>query len=231
LPDPVDVLGRRPWSGHRAGRMGPRVEPRRLVRLQLYQRRTDKDGVAPDAPEPAVRPRHDLARRDPDGRLPRDGARLADAAARASRGLEDSTGPARALARAHRRSAGASRGRLMSRTSTVAPPDYRLLFETAPGPYLVLTPDLTIAAVNDAYLAATMTKRDEIVGRGLFEVFPDNPDDRAATGVRNRRPSLDRVRERRPPDTMAVQKYDIRRPESAGGGFEERYWSPTNVPV
>ena len=120
----------------------------------------------------------------------------------------------------------------MSRTSgTVAPPDYRLLFETAPGPYLILTPDLTIVAVNQAYLTATMTKREEIVGRGLFEVFPDNPDDPAATGVRNLRASLDRVRERRAPDTMAVQKYDIRRPESAGGGFEERYWSPTNVPV
>jgi len=120
----------------------------------------------------------------------------------------------------------------MSRTSgTVAPPDYRLLFETAPGPYLILTPDLTIAAVNEAYLTATMTKREEIVGRGLFDVFPDNPDDPAATGVRNLRTSLDRVRERRAPDTMAVQKYDIRRPESAGGGFEERYWSPTNVPV
>ena len=120
----------------------------------------------------------------------------------------------------------------MSRTSgTVAPPDYRLLFETAPGPYLILTPDLTIVAVNEAYLTATMTKREEIVGCGLFEVFPDNPDDPAATGVRNLRTSLDRVRERRAPDTMAVQKYDIRRPESAGGGFEERYWSPTNVPV
>ena len=120
----------------------------------------------------------------------------------------------------------------MSRTSgTVAPPDYRLLFETAPGPYLILTPDLTIVAVNAAYLTATMTKREEIVGHGLFEVFPDNPDDPAATGVRNLRTSLDRVRERRAPDTMAVQKYDIRRPESAGGGFEERYWSPTNVPV
>ena len=30
---------------------------------------------------------------------------------------------------------------------------------------------------------------------------------------------------------MAVQKYDIRRPESEGGGFEERYWSPLNTPV
>ena len=120
----------------------------------------------------------------------------------------------------------------MSRTSgTVAPPDYRLLFETAPGPYLILTPDLTITAVNEAYLTATMTKREDIVGRELFDVFPDNPHDPAATGVRNLRASLNRVRERRTPDTMAVQKYDIRRPDSAGGGFEERYWSPTNVPV
>ena len=30
---------------------------------------------------------------------------------------------------------------------------------------------------------------------------------------------------------MAVQKYDSRRPESAGGGFEERHWSPVNTPV
>jgi PAS domain S-box-containing protein len=30
---------------------------------------------------------------------------------------------------------------------------------------------------------------------------------------------------------MAVQHYDIRRPASEGGGFEERYWSPLNSPV
>ena len=110
-------------------------------------------------------------------------------------------------------------------------PDFRLLFEGAPGLYLVLTPDLKIVAVSDAYLRATMTKRAEIIGRALFDVFPDNPDDPAATGVANLRASLDRVRAQRVPDTMAVQKYDIRRPESEGGGFEERFWSPTNSPV
>ena len=110
-------------------------------------------------------------------------------------------------------------------------PDFQVLFESAPGLYLVLTPALTIVAVSDAYLKATMTKREEILGRGLFEVFPDNPDDPAATGVRNLRASLDRVLTHRVPDTMTVQKYDIRRPESEGGGFEERYWSPVNSPV
>ncbi len=110
-------------------------------------------------------------------------------------------------------------------------PDFRALFESAPGLYLVLTPDLTIVAVSEAYLRATMTKREEILGRHLFDVFPSNPDDPAATGVSNLRASLDRVLQSCSSDTMAVQKYDIRRPESEGGGFEERHWSPVNSPV
>jgi signal transduction histidine kinase/CheY-like chemotaxis protein len=110
-------------------------------------------------------------------------------------------------------------------------PDFKALFESGPALYLVLDPDLTIVAVSDAYLSATMTKRPEIIGRGLFDVFPDNPDDPEATGVLNLRTSLDRVRRDLVADRMAVQKYDIRRPESEGGGFEVRYWSPLNSPV
>jgi signal transduction histidine kinase/ActR/RegA family two-component response regulator len=111
------------------------------------------------------------------------------------------------------------------------PLDFRSLFESAPDCYLVLDPELVIVAVSDAYLRATMTRREDILGRGLFEVFPDNPDDPDATGVGNLRASLDRVRGGLMPDTMAVQKYDIRRPEADGGGFEVRYWSPLNSPV
>jgi len=110
-------------------------------------------------------------------------------------------------------------------------PDFRALFEAAPGCYLVLRPDLTIVAVSDAYLAATFTRREEILGRGIFDVFPDNPNDPAATGTHNLRASLQAVLDNRAPDAMAVQKYDIRRPDREGGGFEERYWSPVNSPV
>jgi len=109
--------------------------------------------------------------------------------------------------------------------------DFRLLFESAPGRYLVLDPELRIVAVSDAYLKSTMTRRDEILGRGIFEAFPDNPDDPAATGAANLRRSLQRVLRDHVPDAMAVQKYDIARPQSEGGGFEERYWSPVNSPV
>lgn len=120
----------------------------------------------------------------------------------------------------------------MTDTSISLPtPDFQALFESAPGSYLVLTPDFTIVAVTNAYLRATMTKREEILGRGLFEVFPDNPDEPTGTGVRNLRASLESVLQNQASHTMAVQKYDIPCPESAGGGFEQRYWSPVNTPV
>jgi signal transduction histidine kinase len=112
-----------------------------------------------------------------------------------------------------------------------AAPDFRRLFEAAPGAFLVLDPSFKIVAVTDAYLAATMTVREQIVARGLFEVFPDNPNDPHATGTRNLRFSLETVLATGAPHTMAVQKYDIQRPESEGGGFEERYWKPVNTPV
>ena len=109
---------------------------------------------------------------------------------------------------------------------------FRALFESAPGLYLVLTPDdFTIVAVSDAYLHATMTERSAIMGRKLFEVFPDDPDDPAADGVRNLHASLERVKASRNADVMAVQRYPVQRPESEGGGFEERFWSPMNSPV
>jgi PAS domain S-box-containing protein len=105
---------------------------------------------------------------------------------------------------------------------------FRALFESLPGLYLVLTPDLTIVAVSDAYLRATMTTREGILGRGMFEVFPDNPADPAADGASNLQASLNRVLQGAVTDTMAIQRYDVRRPD---GVFEERFWSPVNSPV
>ncbi|HUQ79709.1 MAG TPA: ATP-binding protein [Gemmatimonadaceae bacterium] len=111
-------------------------------------------------------------------------------------------------------------------------PDFATLFNATPAAFLVLRPpEFTIIGVNDAYLRATMTDRHVIVGRRLFDVFPDNPDDPNASGVRNLRASLERVVASRRPDRMAVQKYDIPRPAGEGGGFEVRWWSPINTPV
>lgn len=60
--------------------------------------------------------------------------------------------------------------------------DYRALFAATPSPYLVLGRDLVIVDVNQAYLLATGRPRTELVGRYLFDAFPDNPRTRAPTG-------------------------------------------------
>ncbi|MGC4091202.1 MAG: ATP-binding protein [Polyangiaceae bacterium] len=109
--------------------------------------------------------------------------------------------------------------------------DFRLLFEESPDVLLVLLPDsprFTMVAATRARLQATLLTAEQTLGHGLFEVFPDNPDDVGATGTSNLRASLERVLSTRAADTMAVQKYDIKGPD---GVFQAKYWSPKNIPV
>jgi PAS domain-containing protein len=108
------------------------------------------------------------------------------------------------------------------------PSDFMAIFEKAPGLCLVMDASFVILAQNDAHASATMTKRSETVGRLLFEVFPDNPNDSGADGISLLRASLLNVLQTRRPDTIPELKFDIERPQ---GGFEVRYWSVTNTPV
>jgi PAS domain S-box-containing protein len=110
-------------------------------------------------------------------------------------------------------------------------PDFQALFQAAPNLYLVLTPDLTIVAASDAYCRATHRTRDQMVGRRLFEAFPDNPDEPATDAIANMRASVTRVLQFRRSDAMPLQKFDVPRPATEGGGFESRYWAPSNSPV
>ncbi|WP_250479715.1 MULTISPECIES: PAS domain-containing sensor histidine kinase [unclassified Caballeronia] len=112
-------------------------------------------------------------------------------------------------------------------------PDFQALFQASPDPYLVVDRDFRIIAVADAYLKATMTRRRDILGRPMFDVFPDNPDEIDATGVSNLKASFVQVLRSGVAHFMAVQKYDIREPNDTGSGsmFAERYWQPANFPV
>jgi hypothetical protein len=63
--------------------------------------------------------------------------------------------------------------------------DFWSVFESAPDIYLLLAPDpprFTMLAANDVRLRATETRREDVLGRPLFEIFPDNPADPGATG-------------------------------------------------
>ena len=107
-------------------------------------------------------------------------------------------------------------------------PDFRLLFESTPGLFFVVAPDFRIVAANDAFLRATLTRREDIVGRTIFEAFPDNPAEPDSVAPRNFRTSVERVMESRVADRIPAQRRDIRTPD---GGFETRYWTTRNEPV
>ncbi|MFJ4693847.1 PP2C family protein-serine/threonine phosphatase [Streptomyces sp. NPDC088766] len=108
--------------------------------------------------------------------------------------------------------------------------DYTAVFQSLPGMVALLTPALVYADANEEFLRMSGRRREQVVGRHLFEVFPDNPHDPAASGMRNLEASLHRVLATGERDAMALQRYDVESPDRPGE-WEERYWSPVNAPV
>ena len=110
-------------------------------------------------------------------------------------------------------------------------PDFRAFFRSTPGLYLVLNPDFEIVSANDAYLAATYKKNEEIAGRSMFDVFPDNPNATGVNAVGNLPSSLEQVVHTGLPHLMRLQRYDVTAKNGARVKWIEKYWSPGNYPL
>jgi PAS domain S-box-containing protein len=104
--------------------------------------------------------------------------------------------------------------------------NFEALFSASPNPYLLMRPSFEIAGMNDAYLQVTMSRREDLVGRTIFEAFPSDP---ASESHRQLRGSLERVIRDKVKDHLPLIQYDIPLPD--GRGFEERYWSATHTPL
>ena len=109
-------------------------------------------------------------------------------------------------------------------------PELVFLFQALPRPYLLLSPELVIEAASEAYLHATLTRREHLIGQYLFDAFPDNPRTPEAQAVHNLHASLHQVLATGQPHEMAPQHYDVPGPERPGQ-FVERHWQPLNSPV
>lgn len=109
--------------------------------------------------------------------------------------------------------------------------DFRSIFESMPGNFIVVAPNppyFTIIAVSHAYATQTNIKKEEVTGKALFDVFPDNPGNSYAHGVSKLSASLETVIREKQQHHMPVVHYDI---PSADGFFSTRYWTATNTPV
>ncbi|WP_405752258.1 SpoIIE family protein phosphatase [Streptomyces sp. NBC_01411] len=108
--------------------------------------------------------------------------------------------------------------------------DYAAVLQALPSMVALLTPELVYVDANEEYLRGSGRSREQLIGRYLFDVFPDNPHDPGASGARNLYASLQRVLSTGERDAMALQRYDVQSTERPSE-WEERYWSPVNAPI
>lgn len=108
--------------------------------------------------------------------------------------------------------------------------NYEKLFEALPACYLLIRAEegFPIVEATDKYLQVTRRTRD-IIGKKLFDIFPDNPNDPSATGMKNLSASLNRVMRMGKPDHMPMQRYEMQADNS--DNFLVRYWKPANIPI
>ncbi len=108
-------------------------------------------------------------------------------------------------------------------------PDYVSIFHSVPDLYAILSPELDFIDVSDAYLNATMVKRENILGHPLFKIFPANPNEPNEIGTKKLADALQYVLQKKTPFAMNVLKYDIR--AHTVGNFVERYWKTFITPI
>lgn len=79
-------------------------------------------------------------------------------------------------------------------------------------------PDARAGVRGRQFVRGSGRLREQLVGRHVFDVFPDNSNDPAATGMRTLKASPYRALTTGERDAMALQRYDVGAPDRPGGG-------------
>jgi PAS domain S-box-containing protein len=109
---------------------------------------------------------------------------------------------------------------------------YKDVFYNSIAPMLIVgtdAPHYTMLDVNNAYLFATHTRREDIIGQPVFGVFPANPGDSMSKNVERTIFSFEQAIKTKVTHTMYNYRYDI--PIPGSNEFEEHYWTTSNTPV
>ncbi|MEP6674669.1 MAG: PAS domain S-box protein [Ferruginibacter sp.] len=109
---------------------------------------------------------------------------------------------------------------------------YKDIFYNSQSPMLIIgtdAPVYTMLDVNNAYLSATNTSLEDLIGKPVFGVFPANPTDAVSKNIERTIHSFEQAIHTKTAHTMSNYRYDI--PIPGTNDFEERYWTTSNTPV
>lgn len=115
------------------------------------------------------------------------------------------------------------RSRSVRECNSLTPEDLAIDYIDRDSAILILSPGpgLKIVYANEAISAETGIAAIQMVGRPVYEVFPENPDAFECECIAGTLLSINKVMETKKSDILPAQRYDIRNPD---GVFMERYW-------
>ncbi|HVG40294.1 MAG TPA: PAS domain-containing protein, partial [Chitinophagaceae bacterium] len=105
------------------------------------------------------------------------------------------------------------------------------IFEATPGISVLLLPNApvyTCIAVSNEFILTSGMKREDVIGKGHFETFPQSPNDSNFTGETNLKKSFEYVIRHKSSHQLPIQRYDI---PVGDGTFSEKYWKINNAAV
>jgi PAS domain S-box-containing protein len=100
--------------------------------------------------------------------------------------------------------------------------DFTTLFSITPTPLMVLDTELRFITANHCYLGVTARALDDLVGRYVFDAFPDTPE-RQAEVLKGFKGALAGDENSQEPHVFAIE-----RPE---GGFQDVWWTTHQLPI
>jgi signal transduction histidine kinase len=98
--------------------------------------------------------------------------------------------------------------------------DFEMLFQNLPDLYLLLSEDLTIAAINDAYVRTMEIDPNKIIGKSILTIFPGNTNKSISPPEADKlNKSLSKVLQNKIADSLLIQD------------SKDRYWNCLSSPV
>ncbi|MEO0981794.1 MAG: histidine kinase dimerization/phosphoacceptor domain -containing protein [Pseudomonadota bacterium] len=111
---------------------------------------------------------------------------------------------------------------------STSPTQWLALLDALSMPATIFDRDLVFLGQNTAHEAMTGTRRQDIIGRSMFDAFPPEPGPHAPSAEEAIRASVDRVWSTREAHTLPVQEHAL---QDETGAWQAYSWKITHAPI